>query len=177
MTKRTLLERIKKRRKAQLALELEIIEDMFKDSEDLLRVKSDATLSSNQRLQALKQLEMWPRIVGEMYGCQLPIAQNNQNENGLPEYGREEPSETAREEVAEAIGLGPDRVRDLWREGQSHFKEGQWHKPKKNVAEFKLELSTTLSKNDAAKFREGISRRKQQMLSAAMERFSIGETS
>ena len=104
--------------------------------EQTLRAETDLTLSPEQRLDIFKGLQAWPRIVLGLYEAELAIAQNDRKENGDTEH-TDEPSDIAYDAVGEAIDLGPDRVRNLCREGRAHRQEGMPTKPKISAAEFK----------------------------------------
>jgi len=77
-----------------------------------------------------------------LYEAELAIAQDARKKNGDTEHNGE-PSDIACIVVGEAVGLGPDRVRDLCREARGHLKEGQPEKIKVKIsaAEFKEIIS------------------------------------
>lgn len=124
MAKRTPLERYQKLRKQVSAEVRAQIENVLADANKTVLALSDPNLSYDVRLEIYKSLQGWPRIVLGLYRAELAIAQNNRKENDAPEYGQEKPSEIAQRLVGDVIGLGPDRVRDLCKEGRRHLNQG-----------------------------------------------------
>jgi hypothetical protein len=119
---------------------LTALEKRLDDADKVLKAETDPTLTRDQRLKIFKDLQMWPRIVLGLYRAELAAAQKEREKereiHGVPEYGREMPSEIARRVVGEAIELGADRVRDLCREGQEHLNQGLTPRPEIRAAEF-----------------------------------------
>lgn len=172
MTKRTPLKKFQAWSQKALAEGKAVIEAEFADSEDMVRVMSDAALSYEKRLTRFKKWQSWPRVVLGLYEAELAIAQKGREEKGPPEYGRLEPSEEAADTVGDAVGLGRDRIHKLCNEGRLHEAEGLPPKPRISVAEFKRQLSAALSESDAAKFRQKFAEQKKQTLSGFEQRFS-----
>jgi hypothetical protein len=162
-------------RQAEIAASVAEIERHFAECESLVRAKSDPTLSVDQRSEIFKGLQSWPRIVLGLYRAELALAQKQRyterKEKRVPKIGREEPSEIARDAVAEALGLGPDRIRDLCREGDRHLKQGMPPQPEISVAEFKRQLSTVVPKEIADLYRESFSADKLFLLSHLFEKY------
>jgi hypothetical protein len=132
MTKRTPLEKLHR-------VKLDLREQALADQEKtLLIVDPHLSLSPNERLDLFMALQAWPRIVLGLYRAELAFAQKEREtekkENRVPKTGQ--PSEIARAVVAEALGLGPDRIRDLCRNGDRHLKQGMPRKPEIRAAEF-----------------------------------------
>ena len=169
MTKLTPLERYEEWQQKALQLGQAAIEANFADSEDMLRILSDAALSLKQRIKAFKRLQAWPRIVRGLYDAQLLIAQKQKKDNPAQVHG--EPSEIAYEEVGKAIGLKSDRVKDLCKKGLADLRQGLPSKTKP-IAALKRELSTTVSESDAAIYRQTFAEQKKLALSAFEHRFS-----
>ena len=127
MTNRTPLE------KFEIA-KLDALEEVVADAEKTYRVETDPTLSPDQRLEILKGLQAWPRIVLGLYRSELAAAQKRKKENPDPEHG--EPSDRAYDKVGSAIGLKGDRVKALCLEGGRHLKQRMPQKPKISATEF-----------------------------------------
>ena len=163
-----------KNRQEEIAARVDEIERHFSESESLVRAKSDPTLSVDQRLEIFKGLQR-PRIVLGLYRAELALAQKQRyterTEKRVPQTGREEPSEIARDSVAEALGLGPDRIRDLCREGDRHLKQGMPPQPEMTVTEFKRQLSTVVAKEIADLYRESFSADKWFSLDQLFEKY------
>ena len=152
------------------------MESVHADAEKTLRALSDPNLSFDKRLELFKSLQAWPRIVLGLYRAELAIASKDRKEKGAPEYGREKPSEIARYAVGEALGLGPDRVRDLCKEGHRHLKQGMPSRDETiTAAMFKQMLSTTLPENIAVAFRKDFSEDKEEFLSSLTEKLRAGK--
>ena len=166
MTKRTPLEQYAAWYKKALVLGQAEIEAYFAEQEDMVRVLSDASFSYKQRLARFKRFKAWPRIVLGLYEAELAVAQKNKEPNGRP-------YEFAHDKVEEAIELKAVRIRDLCREAKHHLSQGLPPQPQKTAAEFKQELSTTLSEGEAAKYRHIFAEKKKQTLSAFEHRFSV----
>jgi hypothetical protein len=164
MTKRTPLERYEAWQQKSLLLGKAAIEAHYTEDEALVRVLSDASLSYKQRLARFKRFQAWPRIVLGLYEAELAVAQKNRQANGRP-------YEIARDKIEEAIDLKSDRIRDLCREGKRHLEQGMPSKPQKTAAEFKRELSTALSEDEAAKYRRIFAEKKKQAFANFEHRF------
>jgi hypothetical protein len=175
MTKPTLLERHQARRQTELAQKQAQIEEDFTDMENMLQAMSDPDLSLQMRIEIFKSLEAWPRIVLGLYNAELTIAQRNRREKGDSEHN-DEPSDIAYSVVAEALDLGPDRIRDLCRKGRRQINQGEPPQQEITAAEFIRGRSTVLPKDIASEYRERFAKRKQQQLSDLMERFSTGKS-
>jgi hypothetical protein len=172
VTKRTPLEKYQKWFQKALAAGKSAIEADMAESEELVRVMSDASLSRKARLARFKRLQSWPRIVLGLYDAELGIAQRNRKEKGRPEWGREEPSETAEHTVGDAVGLGADSIHKLCIKGRLHLNQGLPPKPKILIAEFNQQLSITLSESEAASWRQLFHEEKKLVLSAFERRFT-----
>ena len=70
-----------------------------------------------------------------LYNAELAIAQSDRKENGDTDHN-DKPSDIAHDIVGEALGLGPDRIRDLCKEGRRHLNEGMLRKIEIRAAEF-----------------------------------------
>jgi len=136
MTKKTPLEEFHDAKKAREDAGLEALNKAGDEAEKTLKAETDPSLTLDQRLEIFKGLQAWPRIVLGLYNAELALAQEKRKNHGAPKYGREEPSETAFRVVGEAVRLGPDRIRDLCREGRRHLKERMPPKPEIRAAEF-----------------------------------------
>jgi hypothetical protein len=155
VTKRTPLENFQAFRRAALAAMQAELEKAFADAEGMVQAMLDPDLSPDQRLDILKSLQAWPRIVLGLYRAELAIAQKDREEKGCPKFGREEPSEIAQRVLGEALDLGPDRIRDLCKTGRRHEKEGMPQKAEITAAKFKREvLSFVVPESSAAAIRE-----------------------
>jgi hypothetical protein len=175
VTKRTPRERLQALREGQLAAMQAEIENCFADAEARVGAMSDPNLSVDQRLKIFKNLRAWPRIVLGIYRAELAIAQKVRKENRAPEYGLERPCEIARHKVGKAVGLKPDRICDLCKEGRQHEKQGMPQEGDVAACDFKREvLSTVLPDSLGAAYRELFSIQKEQWLSYLMERVSVG---
>jgi len=115
---------------------LKALEKATGEVEETHRAETDPALTPNQRLTIFKGLQAWPRIVLGLYRAERAAAKVERKRLGVPKYGRETPAEIARMVVGEAIGLGPDRVRDLCKEGTRHLNEGFPPRPEIRAAEF-----------------------------------------
>ena len=176
MAKRTPLERYQKLRKQVSAEVRAQIENVLADANKTVLALSDPNLSYDVRLEIYKSLQGWPRIVLGLYRAELAIAQNNRKENDAPEYGQEKPSEIAQRLVGDVIGLGPDRVRDLCKEGRRHLNQGMPSQGGNTTAAmFKQMLCTPVPESVAAAFRQIYSAQKEQWLSDLMERWRAGQ--
>jgi hypothetical protein len=176
VTKRTPLEKQQKlRERAAAEVRTEMEKNVYADAEKTVQALSDPDLSFDERLQIFKTLQAWPRIVLGLYRAELAIVRKERSEKGAPEYGREKPSEIARYAVGDALGLGPDRVRELCKEGLRHLNQGMPPKPEITVAQFKQILSEVVAKDVAAAHRESFSKRKEQFLSSLTERLRAGK--
>ena len=152
------------------------MENVHADAEKTVRAQSDPDLSPDERLEIFKSLQAWPRIVLGLYRAELAIAENNRKENDVPEYGREKPSEIAQRVVGDVIDLGPDRVRDLCKEGRRHLNQGMPSQGGNTTAAmFKQMLCTPVTESVAAAFRQIYSEEKEQWLSDLMERLRAGK--
>ena len=111
------------------------IERVVSDAEKVLRIEKDGSLTSRKRLEILKSLQAWPRIVLGVYEAKRArVAQEaRKNRHG-------EPSDIAYNAVGKVIGLSGDRVKALCSEGRRHLKEGIPPKPRVSVAAFKRYL-------------------------------------
>jgi hypothetical protein len=118
------------------AARLDALEEAVTEAEKTLRAETDPALSPNERLAMFKRLQAWPRIVLAIYETELAIAQKDRNKRGSPGAQREEPSEVAYAMVGDALGLGPDRIRDLCREARRHQRQGLPPKHRMRAAEF-----------------------------------------
>ena len=128
-----------------------------------------------KRLELFKSLQAWPRIVLGLYRAELAIASKDRKEKGAPEYGSEKPSEIARYAVGEALGLGPDRVRDLCKEGHRHLKQGMPSREETiTAAMFKQMLSMTLPENIAVAVRKSFSEEKEKIFPASRKSCALG---
>jgi hypothetical protein len=157
------------------------MEKVFAESEKRMGALLDPNLSANQRLAIFKELQAWPRIVLGMYRAELARAQTDRKDHGIPAYGSEEPSEIAYRVIGDAVGLGPDRIRDLCRQDRRHEEQGMPHEPTAAVAQFKEELSGNVQTSLGPKYielvavcRELSSLRKQEWLADLEKRFSTG---
>ena len=137
MTKRTPLERHQALRQVE-------IERAFTEAENALRIFENPKLSPGQRLEALKKQQDWPRTVLGLYRAERDVVDKKD--------GR--PSEVAHEVVGEALGLGPDRIRDLCREGRRHQRQGMPAKAKITASEFRRQLSITVTESEASELRQ-----------------------
>jgi hypothetical protein len=113
---------------------LDAIEDQVKDSENTYRAILDPNLSPDERLDLLKNLQAWPRIVLGLYNAELAIAQKRKKDNPAQEHG--EPSDIAYDEVADALCLSAERIRQLCKEGRRHRRQGMPPKNEISVADF-----------------------------------------
>jgi hypothetical protein len=111
-----------------------------RDVELTRKAEQDPNLSPAQRLDILKRLQAWPRIVLGLYRAELEIAQAKKRENGPQDYGNEKPSDTACRIVGETVLLGPDRIHDLCAEGRDQESEGWPPKPMNSAAYFVREI-------------------------------------
>ena len=136
MTKRTPLERYRRALERFDRDHLDGLEEIASDNEKMHRAETDPNLSPNERLDEFMSVQAWPRIVLGLYEAELEIAQKERREKGKPRHGREEPSEIAAITVGSALGLGPDRIHDLCREGRWHLKRGMPPKLKLRAAVF-----------------------------------------
>lgn len=116
------------------------VERSLADREKARRADSEPGLSAEQRLALLKSTQGWSRIVLGLYVAELAAAQSDRRNHPPPEYGRLKPSEIAQQNVGDALGLGPDRVRELCQEGRRHLQEGMPLKQKVRAAEFRKYL-------------------------------------
>jgi hypothetical protein len=139
VTKRTPLEKFQ-------AARLDALDEAITEAEKTDRAENDPVLSLNERLAMFKRLQAWPRIVLAIYDTELAIAQQGRHGRGPPKAGREEPSEIAYTIVGDALGLGPDRIRDLCREGRRHRAQGLPPKRRMRAAEFLAYLSSRAAK-------------------------------
>jgi hypothetical protein len=130
MTKRTPLQRY---RLAQESAKRKLREKGREEVEKTDRALFDPDLSPKERLDKLKKLQAWPRIVLGLYKAELAIARNDPKRN--PKLGT--PSDLARDAVGSAVELGADRIRDLCREGSRHLDEGMPARPEISAARFK----------------------------------------
>src|SRR5262245_44669688 len=135
MTKRTPLEKYRRAQHAFESAKLDMLEAGVEEAEKTQRAENDPDYSPKERLDIFKSLQAWPRIVLGLYEAELAIAQNDRKQNGDTKHGK--PSDIAYEAVGKAVGLGPDRVRDLCREGRRHLKEGWPARLKISAAQFK----------------------------------------
>lgn len=170
MTKRTPAEKYQKLRESVLAEIQAAAENVHAEAEKTLRALSDPDLSPDDTLEIFKTLQAWPRIVLGLYRAELIIAKKDRKDKGAPEYGQEMPSEIARNVVAEAVDLGPDRVRELCKEGLRHLKQGMPSRVETTAAEFREMLSTPIPDNVAAEVKKIYSEQKEQSLSNLKER-------
>jgi hypothetical protein len=132
VTKRTPLEQFH-------AATLDALEKTVDEAEKTRLAETDPALSREQRLRIFKSLQAWPRIVLGLYQAELAVAQRQKQENGAQQPG--EPSDIAYEIVGKALGVGPDRIRHLCREGRCHLRQGMPARPEIRAAEFKRKLS------------------------------------
>jgi hypothetical protein len=111
------------------------IERFLSDAEKVLQIETDGSLTPQQRLEILKSLQAWPRIVLGVYEAKRArVAQEaRKNRHG-------EPSDIAYNAVGKVIELSGDRVKALCREGRQHEKEGMPPKLRVSVAAFKRYL-------------------------------------
>jgi hypothetical protein len=115
MTKRTpLLEYLVALEKRNVALQAfakakeAAIERAVSDAEKVLRIETDGSLTSQQRLEILKSLQAWPRIALGVYeGERARAAQEPRKDR----HG--EPSDIAYNAVGKVVGLSGDRVKAL----------------------------------------------------------------
>ncbi len=109
------------------------------DARETLRAFTDPDLSLDERLEILKGLPSWPRIVLGLYEAERAIAEQRKKETPPLKGSADdvEPSEDAYEKVGEAVGLGQHRIKALCNEGRQHLREGQPSKPQISVEEFK----------------------------------------
>ena len=175
MTKRTPAEKQQKLRE-QAAAEVQAeMENVYAEAEKIASAQSNPDLSFDERLEIFKTLQAWPRIVLGLYRAELGIARKDRSGKGAPEYGREKPSEIARYAVGDAIGLGPDRVHELCKEGSRHLKQGMPPKEEITAAKFRQILSEVVAEDVATAYRESFSERKEQFLSSLTERLRAGK--
>jgi hypothetical protein len=100
----------------------------FSDLEKTMRAHDiNLNLSPEERLEILKSLDAWPRIVLGVYEAERAIAENNPDKAG-------EPSDIAYEIVGKYIGVGDDRVKALCNEGRQQIREGRSNKFKANIS-------------------------------------------
>ena len=175
MTKRTPLEKQQKLRERAAAEVQAEMENVWADAEKTARARSDPDLFPDQRLEIFKSLQAWPRIVLGLYCAELAIAREERIKKGAPEYGREKPSETARYAVGDAVGLGPDRVRELCKEGLRHLNQGMPPKPEITAAMFRRMLSEVVAEDIATAFRKIYSDQKEKFLSSLTEKLRAGK--
>lgn len=113
---------------------LDALDDQVKESEKTHQAVLDPSLSPDERLDLFMALQAWPRIVLGLYEAESAIARKQKKQNPTQEHG--EPSDTAYDVVGAALGLGPDRIRDLCREGRRHVGQGMPRKLEIRAAEF-----------------------------------------
>jgi hypothetical protein len=124
MTKRTPLESFQIAQKKFVAAREAALAAARKDKENMRVAMAAPNLSLVERLKMFKKLQAWPRIVLGLYDAELAVAQKNRKASGLPEYGREEPSEIAYGVVGHALALSSERIRRLCKEGRRHLRDG-----------------------------------------------------
>jgi hypothetical protein len=122
VTKRTPLEKFYDARR-------DALEQAIAERERARQAETDPALSPNERLDIFMGLQAWPRIVLGLYRAELAIAQSDPARKG-------EASDVAYDVVGESLGLGPDRIRDLCREGRRHEAQGMPPKPEITAAKF-----------------------------------------
>jgi hypothetical protein len=175
VTKRTPAEKKQKLRERVAAEVQAEMKNVYADAEKIASAQSNPDLSFDKRLEIFKTLQAWPRIVLGLYRAELAIARKERSEKGAPEYGREKPSEIARHTVGDAVCLGPERVRELCKEGLRHLKQGMPPKPEITAAMFRQLLSEVVAEDVATAFRESFSEQKKQFLSNLTERLRAGK--
>jgi hypothetical protein len=115
-----------------------MIESARVAEEKIIRVETDDKLTPAERLEMLKGLQAWPRIVLGIYKAELEIARKRKKDNPATEPGEssaaDEPSDMAYERVGAVVELGADRIKALCKEAREHLREGQ-------PAEFVVEIS------------------------------------
>jgi hypothetical protein len=105
------------------------------DAEKVHRIETDGSLTPPQRLETLKSLQAWPRIVLGVYEAERArVARKARKDR------HSEPSDIAYDAVGKVVGLSGERVKALCREGRQHLKEGMPPKPRVSVAAFKRYL-------------------------------------
>lgn len=135
MAKRTPLQKYISALEAFESALLDAQEESVIDMEQTHRAETDPNLSPGERLDIFRALQAWPRIVLGLYNAELAIAQSDRKENGDTDHN-DKPSDIAHDIVGEALGLGPDRIRDLCKEGRRHLNEGMPRKIEIRAAEF-----------------------------------------
>src|SRR5262245_31068994 len=96
---------------------------------NLVRAQTDPSLTFDQRVELLKSLQAWPRIVLGLYQAEHKIAKSKSH--------NDYPSRIAAERVGNVIGLGEDRVLQLRKQGRRHIAQGMKPYPKLTAKDFK----------------------------------------
>ena len=105
------------------------------DAEKVHRIETDGSFTPQQRLETLKSLQMWPRIVLGIYEAERARVARKERKDR-----HEEPSDIAYDAVGKVVGLSGERVKALCREGRRHLQEGMPPRPQVSVAAFKRYL-------------------------------------
>src|SRR5262245_44936881 len=106
------------------------------DWHNLIRAQTDPCLPCDQRLELLKSLQAWPRIVLGLYQAEHEIA--------LSKPHNDYPSRIAAERVGKVIGLGEERVLQLRKQGRRHIAQGMKPYPKLTAKDFKKRFSENM---------------------------------
>jgi hypothetical protein len=117
------------------ARRLKAVERSKADRDKIIRAETDPSLSPEERLEIFKGLQGWPRIVLGLYEAEL------ENITATDRPGK--PLDIAYEKVGEVVGLlGPDRIKDLCKEGRRQLREGMSAKlvVKMTAAEFERRI-------------------------------------
>lgn len=109
---------------------------LYSDFHDRHLLNTNSSLSMNEKLEILKSLPEWPRIVLELYEAEFAAAKHRKKNNPVGEPGRAR--DIAYEKVGETVGLGDDRIHALCKEGRRQIRAGE---PKISVEEFKKLLT------------------------------------
>jgi hypothetical protein len=90
----------------------------------LIQQLFDPNTPASERRRLLERTAWWPQFVEACYRGELTAAQAERARAGMPEYGREEPSETAEEAVAAAAGITAVMVHRLCQKARERQRRG-----------------------------------------------------
>lgn len=106
------------------------------DWHNLVRAQTDPCLPFDQRVELLKSLQAWPRIVLCLFQAEHEIA--------LSKPHNDYPSRIAAERVGKVIALGEERVLKLRKQGRRHIAQGMKPYPKITAKHFKKRFSENM---------------------------------